>query len=131
MLMGSGLQTGAVLNRVFEIHESHIPYLLQFKVSTVSLRSQHHKSGEWSLTVCLFTNSLTSVLPEDATSATCLCAPHLPGSPSACAATSVQIDFNLYGMGFIRVREVLFRDPVPQHKRLRHQGWQEPPTIMA
>lgn len=36
--MGPGwLQTGAVLNRVFEIHESHIPYLLQFKVSTVSL----------------------------------------------------------------------------------------------
>ena len=39
VLMGSGwLQTGAVLNRVFEIHESHIPYLLQFKVSTVILR---------------------------------------------------------------------------------------------
>ena len=38
VLIGSGwLQTGAVLNRVFEIHESHIPYLLQFKVSTFSL----------------------------------------------------------------------------------------------
>ena len=34
-------------------------------------------------------------------------------------------------MGFIRLREVLFRDPVPQHKRLRHQGWHEPPTIIA
>ena len=71
--MGPGwLQTGAVLNRVFEIHESHIPYLLQFKVSTVSLGLKQ-KIGGLSPVVCPLNNSLTSVLTKDATSATCLC----------------------------------------------------------
>ena len=67
------LQTGAVMNRVFEIHESHIPYLLQFKVRTVILRSQNQKIGGLSFIACLFNNSLTCVLTEDAPPATCLC----------------------------------------------------------
>ena len=72
--MGSGwLQTGAVLNRVFEIHESHIPYLLQFKVSNVSLRSDNQKFGGLTWTVCLFTKSSTCFLTEDARSGTCSC----------------------------------------------------------
>ena len=42
----------------------------------------------------------------------------------------MQIDFNLYGMGLLRLGHVLFRHPVPtaQHTRL---GWAESPVLVV
>ena len=40
----------------------------------------------------------------------------------------VQIDFNLYGMGLLRLGNVLFRHPVPEGQHIR-QGWAESPVL--
>ncbi|DBA81937.1 hypothetical protein WJX77_000726 [Trebouxia sp. C0004] len=63
------LQSGVIMNRSFQPHESHVPFLLQFK-----------------------------------------------------------IDFNLYGMGLLRLGHVLFRHPVPTAAHSRH-GWAETPVL--
>lgn len=40
----------------------------------------------------------------------------------------MQIDFNLYGMGLLRLGHVLFRHPVPAGQHIRH-GWSETPVL--
>ena len=41
----------------------------------------------------------------------------------------MQIDFNLYGMGLLRLCNVLFRHPVPEAQHTR-QGWAESPALV-
>lgn len=42
--------------------------------------------------------------------------------------TGMQIDFNLYGMGLLRLGHVLFRHPVPTAQHTRH-GWADSPVL--
>lgn len=42
--------------------------------------------------------------------------------------TGLQIDFNLYGMGLLRLGHVLFRHPVPTAQHTRH-GWADSPVL--
>ena len=41
---------------------------------------------------------------------------------------AVQIDFNLFGMGQLRLGNALFRHPLPEGPHLR-QGWAESPNL--
>ena len=40
----------------------------------------------------------------------------------------MQIDFNLYGIGLLRLGNVLFRHPVPTGQHIR-PGWAETPVL--
>lgn len=43
-------------------------------------------------------------------------------------ALPAQIDFNLYGMGQLRLGNALFRHPIPEGPHLRH-GWADSPNL--
>ena len=42
----------------------------------------------------------------------------------------LQIDFNLFGMGFLRLDEALFRSPIPDSNWPRRPGWREAESIV-
>eukprot|EP00898_Chlorokybus_atmophyticus_P008072 jgi/Chlat1/8266/Chrsp78S07693 len=88
--IASVLQSGAVLNRKFQPHEAHIPYLLQFKAS-VSTRFMSH-------------SGTTGLFDQQAEG-------HV---------MFAQIDFNLQGMGHIHLSKVKFRNPLPIRAGVRN-----------
>lgn len=45
-------------------------------------------------------------------------------------ANFLQIDFNLFGMGFLRLDEALFRSPIPDANFPRRAGWKEAESIV-
>ena len=90
------------MNRSFQPHESHVPFLLQFKVcSPLLMQPQTRFSAlkHW-----------------------------LDKYGPIVLQLYLQIDFNLYGMGLLRLGNVLFRHPVPQGQHIRH-GWAETPVL--
>ncbi len=106
------------MNRAFQPHESHVPFLLQFKA----------RGGDLALSTCS---------PGKCFSAEHLVEAELPAMQDfhilqGCAACDccmcMQIDFNLYGMGLLRLGHVLFRHPVPTAQHTRH-GWAESPVL--
>jgi hypothetical protein len=42
----------------------------------------------------------------------------------------VQIDFNLFGMGYLRLGEVWFRGPVPQTADPKRPGWNQVDSLV-
>ena len=97
------LQSGAIMNRAFQPHESHVPFLLQFKVS------------EWILHIVKLSGRLQVAVPSAENRYSDL-------------IVAMQIDFNLYGMGQLRLGNALFRHPLPDGPHLR-QGWAESPNL--
>ena len=41
----------------------------------------------------------------------------------------LQIDFNLFGMGFLRLEDVIFRGAVPVSRSGKKPGWQEAESL--
>lgn len=98
------MQAGSVFGRPLQPYEAHIPFLLQFKV----LRP----SALWPASPCIMHPALHSSHE------------HL--------LWRRQLDFNLYGMGFVRFGCVKFRAPVPSHhhESARRQGWWHKPVVL-
>lgn len=94
------LQSGAVMNRPFQPHESHVPFLLQFKARQSSMLHPSPACCPVCIQVCM-----TDI------------------------GRDMQIDFNLYGMGLLRLCNVLFRHPVPEARHTR-QGWADTPALV-
>ncbi|KAK9830528.1 hypothetical protein WJX72_012277 [[Myrmecia] bisecta] len=42
----------------------------------------------------------------------------------------LKVDFNLYGMGYMRMKRVLFRGSVPEHHQRERTGWRAKPVVV-
>jgi hypothetical protein len=104
--VSSLLQAGAVLGRRFQPLEAHIPFLLQLKVGGAG-RGAAAAAGASGPCRC----RARCRAAEAAHVATRSPAPPPPAKPP------LQLDFNLQGMGHLRLSKVLFRDPLPASSR--------------
>lgn len=47
------------------------------------------------------------------------------------SAWAVQVEYNLYGMGFVRFRKARFRGPLPGRGRRQRAGWDAVPEVLS
>ena len=45
--------------------------------------------------------------------------------------SAAQIDFNLYGMGHVRLSKAKFRPPVPDAQSVHRPGWRQAPVMLS
>ena len=110
------------MNRIFQPHESHIPFLLQFKVSHWPVCTAYGPAELCNQSHDAFPHSLVKSCMQSIKHGVGLLTPVIvPALPA-------QIDFNLYGMGQLRLGNALFRHPVPEGPHLRH-GWADSPNL--
>lgn len=43
----------------------------------------------------------------------------------------MQIDFNLFGMGHLRMEDVYFRHPIPEAQAAKRRGWREAESLVC
>ena len=117
------LAGGAIMGVRLQPHESHLPFLLQFKVRPPvwwsGAAAAHASARRFLQHVCQdFLHSFGNRLMIMT-----LRSPSPSPAPLLCVVPT-QIDFNLLGMGLLRLDRVLFRGDLPARARPPPPGWE-------